>query len=106
MTVMERIKGELDAHPLVLFMKGTPDVPMCGNSASAVAALREAGALSLYTINVLADPEIRAALPRYSHWPTFPQLFVQGELIGGDEIVCELAASGELGRIIVEATQA
>lgn len=106
MTVMERIKGELDAHSLVLYMKGTPEVPMCGHSATAMAALREAGAVSLHTVNVMADPEIRAALPRYSHWPTFPQLFVQGELIGGDEIVCELAASGELGRIIAEATQA
>lgn len=78
MAAMERIKAELEAHPVVLFMKGTPEVPMCGFSKRAVDALRAAGATRLHTVNVMADPEIRANLPRYADWPTFPQLYVQG----------------------------
>jgi monothiol glutaredoxin len=103
MAAMERIKAELEAHPVVLFMKGTPEVPMCGYSKRAVDALRSAGAARLHTVNVMADPEIRANLPRYADWPTFPQLFVQGELIGGADIVAELADAGELARIVSEA---
>lgn len=106
MTVMERIKAELEAHPVVLFMKGTPELPMCGYSQRAVAALRAAGATRLHAVNVMADPEIRANLPRYADWPTFPQLFVQGELIGGADIVVELAEAGELARIVAEAQAA
>lgn len=103
MPVMERIKAEVDEHPLVLFMKGTPQYPMCGFSSRAVAALQQAGAKALYTVNVLEEPEIRANLPRYSNWPTFPQLFIHGELIGGCNITLELLESGELGRIVAEA---
>ena len=106
MAVMERIRAELEAHPVVLFMKGTPDVPMCGFSQRAVAALRAAGATRLHTVNVMADPEMRANLPRYADWPTFPQLYVQGELIGGADIVAELAEAGELARIVAEAQAA
>ena len=106
MPAMERIKAQLEAHPIVLFMKGTPEVPMCGYSKRAVDALRAAGATRLHTVNVMADPEIRANLPRYADWPTFPQLFVQGELIGGADIVAELAEAGELARIVAEAEAA
>lgn len=106
MAAMERIKAQLEAHPVVLFMKGTPEVPMCGYSKRAVDALRAAGATRLHTVNVMADPEIRANLPRYADWPTFPQLFVQGELIGGADIVAELAEAGELARIVAEADAA
>ncbi|MCZ8116441.1 Grx4 family monothiol glutaredoxin [Silanimonas sp.] len=106
MAAMERIKAQLEAHPIVLFMKGTPEVPMCGYSKRAVDALRAAGATRLHTVNVMADPEIRANLPRYADWPTFPQLFVQGELIGGADIVAELAEAGELARIVAEAEAA
>ncbi len=106
MTVMERIRAELEAHPVVLFMKGTPEVPMCGFSQRAVEALRAAGAARLHTVNVMADPEIRANLTRYSDWPSFPQLFVQGELIGGADIVTELGDAGELARIVAEAEAA
>ncbi len=106
MAAMERIKAKLEAHPIVLFMKGTPEVPMCGYSKRAVDALRAAGATRLHTVNVMADPEIRANLPRYADWPTFPQLFVQGELIGGADIVGELAEAGELARIVAEAEAA
>lgn len=106
MTVMERIKALLEAHAVVLFMKGTPELPMCGYSKRAVDALRAAGAMPLHTVNVMADPEIRANLPRYADWPTFPQLYVQGELIGGADIVVELAEVGELARIVAEAQSA
>ena len=106
MPVMERIQAEVDGHPIVLFMKGTPQFPMCGFSSRAVQALRDAGAEHLYTINVLEEPEIRANLPRYSDWPTFPQLFIGGELIGGCDITVELSESGELARIVADAHKA
>ena len=103
MAVMERIQAEVEGHPVVLFMKGTPAFPMCGVSARAVQALQAAGAEQLHTVNVLEEPEIRANLPRYSNWPTFPQLFLHGELIGGCDITLELLESGELQRMVQEA---
>lgn len=102
MNVMERIQSEIDQHPVVLFMKGTPQFPMCGFSSRTVQALKAAGATDLYTVNVLEDPEVRANLPRLSNWPTFPQLFINGELIGGCDITIELLESGELARIFSE----
>ena len=106
MSVLERIRSEVEGHPVVLFMKGTPQFPMCGFSSRAVQALKAAGATQLHTVNVLEDPEIRANLPRYSDWPTFPQLFINGELIGGCDITCELAEAGELAAMIDEAQKA
>ena len=106
MPVMERIQAEVEGHPIVLFMKGTPQFPMCGFSSRAVQALREAGAEDLYTINVLEEPEIRANLPRFSNWPTFPQLFIHGELIGGCDITMELYEKGELANMVGEAQKA
>src|SRR5689334_21379477 len=106
MSVLDRIQAEVTGHPIVLFMKGTPQFPMCGFSSRTVQALKAAGASQLHTINVLEEPEIRANLPRYSDWPTFPQLFINGELIGGCDITCELAESGELARMISEAQKA
>lgn len=103
MPVMERIQAEVESHPIVLFMKGTPAWPMCGFSARAVQALQAAGAEALHTVNVLEEPEVRANLPRYSNWPTFPQLFLHGELIGGCDITLELLESGELQRMVSEA---
>ncbi|RXR08535.1 Grx4 family monothiol glutaredoxin [Pseudoxanthomonas composti] len=103
MPVLERIQAEVENHPLVLFMKGTPDYPMCAFSSRAIEALRSAGATHVHTINVLEEPEIRANLPRFSNWPTYPQLFIHGELIGGCDITLELFESGELGRIVAEA---
>ena len=98
MDINEPIKTMLAAHPIVLFMKGTPEFPMCGFSSRAAQALTEAGAV-FEAVNVLADPRIRAALPHFSNWPTFPQLFIQGELIGGCDIIEELKAAGELSRM-------
>ena len=102
MSVIERIQAEVDGHPIVLFMKGTAQFPMCGFSSRSVQALKTAGATELHIVNVLEDPEIRANLPRYSNWPTFPQLFIHGELIGGCDITMELFESGELARLISE----
>lgn len=98
MDINEQIKGMLAAHPIVLFMKGTPEFPMCGFSSRAAKALVEAGAV-FHAVNVLADPQIRAALPHFSNWPTFPQLFIQGELIGGCDIIEDLNSAGELSRM-------
>ena len=91
----DRIKDVIDNEPVALFMKGTPDMVMCGNSQRALDALRNAGA-PITTVDVLPDPEIRQELQAISGWPTIPQIFVKGELIGGADITEELAASGEL----------
>ncbi|MGH8052805.1 MAG: Grx4 family monothiol glutaredoxin [Stenotrophomonas sp.] len=106
MPVMEQIQAEVEQHPLVLFMKGTPQYPMCGYSSRAVQALLAAGAINLRTVNVLEFPEVRANLPRYSNLPSFPQFYMHGELIGGCDIILELLESGELKRIVAEAGQA
>ena len=97
-----RIDTEVKSEDVVLFMKGTPQFPMCGFSSKASAALKAAGA-TFHSVNVLEDPEVRANLPRFSDWPTFPQLFIGGELIGGCDITVELFESGELARMVVEA---
>lgn len=99
MDAVERIKAIVAGHPAVLFMKGTPQFPMCGHSHRAVTALHAAG-LPFHAVNVLEDPEIRAGLPAFINQRSFPQLFVQGELIGGCDIIEELHASGELARLL------
>ena len=103
MTVIDRIKTQLAAHPVLLFMKGTPDFPQCGFSATAVRALNAVGA-KFDTVNIFEDPELREALKQYSNWPTYPQLYVSGELIGGADIITEMYQSGELATLIGEAT--
>jgi monothiol glutaredoxin len=104
MDVTERIKQTLAEHPIVLYMKGTPDFPMCGFSLRTSQALNATGA-GYFPVNVLEDPEVRASLPRYSNWPTFPQLYINGELIGGCDITLELYQSGELERMVTEAAK-
>ena len=98
----ERIKRVIDEEPVALFMKGTPQFVMCGNSARALEALRALGA-PVTAVDVLPHPEIRHELSALSGWPTIPQVFVKGELIGGADIVEELAASGELQAKLDEA---
>ena len=98
----DRIKDVIDREPVALFMKGTPDMVMCGNSQRALDALRNAGA-PITAVDVLPDPEIRQELQAISGWPTIPQVFVKGELIGGADITEELAASGELEEKLAEA---
>jgi monothiol glutaredoxin len=102
MDVNERIKQQLESHPVLLYMKGTPDFPQCGFSAKTVSVLRAVGARFAY-INIFEDPEIREGLKSYSNWPTYPQLYVNGELIGGCDIAVELYQSGELQQIIESA---
>ena len=94
-----RIKDVIDNEPVALFMKGTPQFVMCGNSERALRALREAGA-PVTAVDILPDPRIRQELSALSGWPTIPQVFVRGDLIGGADIVEELAASGELERTL------
>jgi monothiol glutaredoxin len=95
----ERIQDVISNEPVTLFMKGTPQFVMCGNSDRALRALREAGA-PVTTVDVLADPAIRQELQEISGWPTIPQVFVKGELIGGADITQELAETGELTKIL------
>lgn len=103
--INDRIKAEIAGAPIVLFMKGTPQFPMCGFSSRTVQALKAVGA-QMHTVNVLEEPEIRANLPRYSDWPTFPQLFINGELIGGCDITLELFESGDLAVMVADAQKA
>ena len=102
MNAIERIKSQLSAAPVVLFMKGTPDFPQCGFSAQTVAALKQCGAQFRH-VNIFEDPELRDALKKFSNWPTFPQLYVNGELVGGCDIVVEMYKSGELKQLLAEA---
>ena len=97
----DRIKTVIDDEPVVLFMKGTPQFIMCGNSDRALRALREAGA-PVTAVDVLPDPAIRQELSELSGWPTIPQVFVKGELVGGADITEELAESGELAAMLEE----
>ena len=97
----DRIKSVIENEPVALFMKGTPQFVMCGNSDRALRALREAGA-PVTAVDVLPDPAIRHELSALSSWPTIPQLFVGGELVGGADIAQELGESGELARILEE----
>ena len=102
MDVLERIDQQVKENPIVIYMKGTPQMPMCGFSSRAVQALQACGVEFAY-VNVLADPEIFQNLPRYANWPTFPQIYVNGELIGGCDITVELFQKGELKPMLEQA---
>ena len=100
--VNARIEEQLGSHDILLYMKGSPDFPQCGFSGQAVQALNAIGQPYAY-VNIFEDPEIREGLKVYSNWPTFPQLYVKGELIGGSDIVIEMYQSGELKTLLDEA---
>jgi len=102
-SVNERIEEQLSSHSVLLYMKGSPDFPQCGFSGQAVAALNAIGKPYAF-VNIFEDPEIREGLKEYSNWPTFPQLYVNGELIGGCDIMVEMFHSGELKQVIEEAS--
>ncbi len=102
MNVTDRIKQHLTTGPVVLFMKGTPDFPQCGFSAQTVGALRAVGA-DFHAVNIFEDPELRDELKRYSKWPTYPQLYVNGELVGGCDIALEMFRNGELKSLLAQA---
>jgi monothiol glutaredoxin len=96
-----RIRQQLAENPVILYMKGTPENPECGFSRAAVTALKEIGYPFAYT-NVLAAPHIREKLPKISNWPTYPQLFVNGELVGGSDIVLAMQADGSLAALLAK----
>ncbi|ADE15361.1 glutaredoxin-like protein [Nitrosococcus halophilus Nc 4] len=102
MDVMEQIKEAVESNRIILFMKGSPELPQCGFSSRVAQALQACGAEFAY-VDVLANPEVRANLPRYANWPTFPQLYINGELVGGCDITLELFESGELQKMVQEA---
>ncbi|MGH8597432.1 MAG: Grx4 family monothiol glutaredoxin [Gammaproteobacteria bacterium] len=99
MDINQRIQDLVNKHPIVLFMKGTPQFPQCGFSMRTAQALAACGA-RYHAVDVLAQPEIRQHLPQFSQWPTFPQLFVRGELVGGCDIILDLYQRGELQKIV------
>lgn len=99
MDIMEAIKQQVEGNPILLYMKGTPQFPQCGFSSQTVQALMATGARFAY-VNVLEEPEIRANLPKYANWPTFPQLYVEGELVGGCDIILDMYQSGDLQNLI------
>ena len=102
--VNARIEEQLSSHDILLYMKGTPDFPQCGFSGQAVAALNAIGKPFAY-VNIFEDPEVREGLKVYSNWPTFPQPYVKGELIGGSDIMIEMYHSGELKELLESASE-
>ncbi len=95
MDIIETIKDQIASNPVILYMKGSPNAPQCGFSSRAAQVLIECGEKFAY-VDILQHPEIRAELPKYAHWPTFPQLWVGGELVGGSDIILEMHEKGEL----------
>ena len=102
MDIHATIRDQINSNPILIYMKGSPDQPQCGFSAQATQVLMACGERFAY-IDILANPEIRAHLPEVSDWPTFPQLFIAGELVGGCDIIVEMYQSGELQPMIKEA---
>ena len=100
--VLDTIREQIDANPILLYMKGSPQAPQCGFSAQTVQCLMACGGRFAY-VDILSHPAIRATLPQYANWPTFPQLYVEGELVGGCDIVTEMYQSGELEPLVKEA---
>jgi monothiol glutaredoxin len=103
--VQQQIKDQVSKHPVVLYMKGTPQFPQCGFSAMAVQVLQASGVKELFTVNVLENPEIRQGIKEFAKWPTIPQLYVGGEFVGGSDIMREMYESGELQKILEGAKQ-
>ncbi len=102
MDVMETIKNQVEQNDIILYMKGSPNAPQCGFSQRASQAVMACGKRFAY-VDVLSNPDIRANLPKYANWPTFPQLWVKGELVGGCDIIMEMYEKGELKTLIDEA---
>jgi monothiol glutaredoxin len=100
MDAQAQIKEIVTSHPVVLFMKGTPQFPQCGFSGNAINILRACGVDTLHTVNVFDDEGIRQGIKQYANWPTIPQLYIHGEFIGGSDIMTEMFESGELRQLI------
>lgn len=99
MDTLNKIKEQIASHKILLYMKGTAEQPQCGFSARAVQLLNACKA-KFFSVNVLEHPDIRQTLPQYANWPTFPQLYINGELIGGCDIMVELFQAGELQKLL------
>jgi len=102
MDILEKINQQVQSHPIILYMKGTPQFPQCGFSSQVVQILGSCG-VEFAHVNVLADPEIRENVKRYANWPTFPQMYLNGELVGGCDIIVELQQKGELKPMLEQA---
>ena len=105
MDILETIRDQITSNPILIYMKGSPDAPQCGFSSQATQILMACGERFAY-IDILAEPDIRANLPAVSEWPTFPQLFIDGELVGGCDIIVEMYQTGELQPMIKDAAAA
>jgi monothiol glutaredoxin len=103
MDVQQRIHEQVTSHPVVLYMKGTPQMPQCGFSATAIQILKLSGVEQVFTVNVLADEEIRQGIKQYANWPTIPQLYIKGEFVGGSDIMREMYENGELKQVLADA---
>jgi monothiol glutaredoxin len=100
MSAQDTIREQVTTHPVVLYMKGTPQMPQCGFSAMAVQALNACGVSEFFSVNVLADPAIRQGIKEFANWPTIPQLYVNGEFVGGSDIMREMYQAGELQKLL------
>ena len=106
MSVQDTIRQQIEGHPVVLYMKGSPQMPMCGFSATATQILKMSGAEDVFTVDVLQDEDIRQGIKQYANWPTIPQLYVNGEFVGGCDIMREMYQSGELQKLLAAAKKA
>jgi len=100
MSTRDIIHEQVTTHPVVLYMKGTPQFPQCGFSATVAEILKRSGVTNYFSVNVLEDADIRQGIKEYANWPTIPQLYVNGEFVGGCDIVREMYASGELQKVL------
>ena len=100
MNIQDTIREQVSSNPVVLYMKGTPQFPQCGFSNAAVQMLKACGVNSFFSVNVLADETVRQGIKDYSNWPTIPQLYINGEFIGGADIMREMYESGELQQLL------
>lgn len=100
MSIQDVIKDQVSKHRVVLYMKGSPDFPQCGFSANVVNILRGNGLNEFFSVNVLEEPEIRQGIKEYANWPTIPQLYINGEFVGGSDILTEMHKSGELKKML------
>ena len=100
MSVQDKIQQQVTSNPVVLYMKGSPAFPQCGFSGAAVQMLKACGVEKIFSVDVLADPEIRQGIKDYANWPTIPQLYVNGEFVGGSDIMREMYQSGELQKVL------
>ncbi len=100
MSVQEVIKAQVTGNPVVLYMKGTPQAPQCGFSQTAIQILSACGVRSAFTVNILENPDIRQGIKEFANWPTIPQLYVNGEFVGGSDILREMYQSGELQKLL------